>query len=346
MARFRLGLIAMAALMGQPVLADPRADLQAACFAPATLAADARERTPVRLSRPVSQPLPSASPTSAPIQTPLRGAIRRVDLPAGSRKLIALTLDFCEQPQELAGYDGAIIDVLRREKVKATLFMGGRWMASHERRTAQLMADPLFEFGTHGLAHRNTRLLAGADLRTEIVSPNAIYAAARTKLSGQQCAAAHLQALSTIPPAPNLFRFPFGACSAEGLSTANDAGLLAIQWDVSTGDPSPATSAREIAATMINRTRPGSIIIAHANGRGHNTAEALPAAIAGLRAKGFEFVTVGELLAAGKPVITSTCFDSRPGDTDKYDTLFAPRGAAPPSAKPPTGNPWSAKTLP
>jgi peptidoglycan-N-acetylglucosamine deacetylase len=120
---------------------------------------------------------------------------------------------------------------------------------------------------------------------------------------------------------------------------ARPKGWRPIQWDVSTGDPSPTTSAREIAATMINRTRPGSIIIAHANGRGHHTADALPAAIAGLRAKGFEFVTVGELLAAGRPVVVPTCYDSRPGDTDKYDKLFAPRPAS-------GANPWAPKAQP
>ena len=69
----------------------------------------------------------------------------------------------------------------------------------------------------------------------------------------------------------------------------------------------------------MSRARPGSIIIAHANGRGYHTAEALPRAIAGLKAKGYEFVTVSELLAAGKPVVEQICYDSRPGDTDRYD---------------------------
>ncbi len=45
-------------------------------------------------------------------------------------------------------------------------------------------------------------------------------------------------------------------------------------------------------------------------------------AIPALKAKGFEFVTVSELLAAGKAEIVPTCYDSRPGDTDRYDRLF------------------------
>jgi hypothetical protein len=76
---------------------------------------------------------------------------------------------------------------------------------------------------------------------------------------------------------------------------------------------------------MIANTRPGSIIIGHANGRGVHTAAALPIAIPALKAKGFQFVTVSELLAAGRPVMVDSCYDSKPGDTDKYDIFFKPK---------------------
>jgi hypothetical protein len=116
------------------------------------------------------------------------------------------------------------------------------------------------------------------------------------------------------------------------LQAVADAGLIAIQWDVPTGDPSPNRSARAIAEAMIRNARPGSIIILHANGRGYHTAEALPIAIPALRAKGFEFVTISELIAAGKPVVAETCYDTHPGDTDKYDFLF--------KSKPATSSSW------
>jgi hypothetical protein len=40
-----------------------------------------------------------------------------------------------------------------------------------------------------------------------------------------------------------------------------------------------------------------------------------------MKAMGYQFVTVSELLARGKPVIAPTCYDNRPGDTDRYDHL-------------------------
>jgi peptidoglycan-N-acetylglucosamine deacetylase len=234
---------------------------------------------------------------------------------------------------------------LRAQGVKSTLFLGGKWMATHPARTEQLMSDPLFEIASHGLAHRNTRLLTGEDLRREIIGPSSIYSRARAQFSTSQCAAPFKQTIASIPETIRLFRFPFGSCHAEGLQTAAKHGLIPIQWDVSTGDPSPTQSAHAVAAAMVTQTRPGSIIIAHANGRGHHTAAALPLAIPKLRAMGFQFVTVGELLAAGQPVMSDTCYDSKPGDTDKYDTLFtkpkiptsnvAPPGAESDGRRPP-----------
>jgi peptidoglycan/xylan/chitin deacetylase (PgdA/CDA1 family) len=335
----RAALALSAALCATPAAAD-RAALQAACWPARALAAVPGERT---VRRGVALPL-RVPPAAGPPRTPsgLVGAIRRVELPPG-RKLIALTLDLCEQPGEVAGYDGAIFDYLRAARVKATVFAGGRWMASHPERTAQLAADPLFELAGHGWAHRNVRLLSGAALAEEIAGPGRAYAAARAGLAERACVRPHAAALAGVPATLGLFRFPFGACNRAALEAVAAQGLVAIQWDVSTGDPSPAQSAQAIAAQITRNVRPGSIVIAHANGRGRNTAAALPIAIPRLRAMGYELVTVGELLAAGRPVVAETCYDARPGDTDRYDAFFrrpagqsaeVPRDVRPPPAVP------------
>ncbi len=141
-----------------------------------------------------------------------------------------------------------------------------------------------------------------------------VHVADLTSLEASQC----LPPGARVAPRLELFRFPYGACNPQAIEAVNAAGLVAIQWDQSTGDPTPATSAQEIVRAM-SRARPGSIIIAHANGRGFHTAEALPAGIAALKARGYDFVTVSELMAAGKPVVGPICYDSKPGDTDRYD---------------------------
>jgi peptidoglycan/xylan/chitin deacetylase (PgdA/CDA1 family) len=305
-----------------PPAAAQQQSLAEKCWSPAALAAKAGENI-ARKDHSFD-----ASPTDGWLVVPPKaadatGVIRRVTLPRG-RKLIALTFDLCEQPGEIAGYDGAIVDYLRKENVHATFFAGGKWMRSHEERARQLMVDPLFEIGNHSEAHRNLRLLNGVKLREEILGPQRAYETMRTNFAQTQCAIGQPAAMDRVAPRLALFRFPYGACNDRALREVHDQGLRAIQWDLSTGDPAPAESASAIARAMLT-ARPGSIIVAHANGRGWHTAAALPLAIPKLRQMGFEFVTVSELLAAGEPVIAQDCYDNRPGDTNRYDRLVAHR---------------------
>jgi peptidoglycan/xylan/chitin deacetylase (PgdA/CDA1 family) len=319
-----------------PPLPQSRA-LQSACFPPEALAAIPDENVPVKHDRRFDQPEKNQTLVPAePVKPELRGSIRRVDLPKG-RKLIALTFDLCEDRGEVAGYEGRIFETLRRENVKATLFAGGKWMRSHMARTQQLMSDPLFEIANHAEAHRNLRLLQEPNLSAEIAGPQRSYENIRQSFAATQCAAPLAEAMQSVAPRLSLFRFPFGACNPASLAAVNDAGLLAIQWDISSGDPDPHMDANAIVAQVLRHAKPGSIVVSHANGRGWHTAEALPLLIAKLKAQGYEFATVSELIAAGKPVIADTCYDSKPGDTDRYDLPFSVRN------KPRTGEelPWA-----
>jgi peptidoglycan/xylan/chitin deacetylase (PgdA/CDA1 family) len=325
MKQHRFSIPQFAALAAGLVLATPAsagdAALLHACFAPQALAGQPGEEVAQKGIHIYDAPARIAGFTpAAPVADNLRGSIRRVDLPAG-KKFIALTFDLCEQRGEIAGYDGRVIDYLRQQGIKATFFAGGKWMASHRERTEQLMLDPLFEIGNHTETHRNLRLATPEAARQEILAPQKIYEDTRAHLAANQCFAGSDQAMNQIPAQPTLFRFPYGACNDATMKAVNDAGMLAIQWDVATGDPDPHTSATAIANAMVHEAKPGSIIIGHANGRGWHTSEALPIAIPKLKAKGYQFVTVSELLALGKPVITAECYDRKPGDTNRYDFL-------------------------
>ena len=310
--------------------ADARdAALQAACFPANELTAIPGERTAVRGIHTFDK-LPKTDDTLLPFEPvpqALRGAIRRVEV-ANGEKLVAFTFDLCEQHGEVAGYDGDIFDYLRTEAIRATLFAGGKWMRSHAKRTAQLISDPLFEFANHAEAHRNLRLLDAANMQSEIKGPQQSYEAARKALAARQCAAANPAAMTDVAPRLGLFRFPYGACNAPSLTAVNDAGLLAIQWDLSSGDPDPRLSAQAIADGILHRVKSGSIVVMHGNGRGWNTAQMLPLIVPKLKARGFKFVTVSELLASGKPVIAESCYDSKVGDTDRYDVPLTLTGVA------------------
>lgn len=237
------------------------------------------------------------------------GVVRRVALPEG-KKLVALTFDLCETEYEIAGYDGGVVAALRRANVAATFFSGGHWAATHPARLSELLADPAFEIANHSWSHANLRQLSPGRRALEIGAADAMLKAAA---DAPLCPAAAGRRPS------RLFRFPFGACDPASLQAVRAAGLVPVQWDVSSGDPSPGQSAAAIVHTVLTQVRPGSIVLMHGNGRGWHTAQALPALIAGLRARGYEMVTVEALMAAGTPELSATCYDARPGDTDRYD---------------------------
>jgi peptidoglycan/xylan/chitin deacetylase (PgdA/CDA1 family) len=249
-----------------------------------------------------------------------RGSIRSVKLSSGER-LVALTFDLCENGGEVSGYDGEIVDTLRRLGVKATFFPSGKWLLDHRERAEQLMADPLFQVGSHSWTHRNFRLLPLGEVETDLALDLRADAAVRKGLQNKACFRPDVAKAGDLDHA-TLFRFPFGTCNADSLKAVNDFGLLAIQWDTVSGDPAPAQTAEAIRRGIVAHAKPGSIVVMHANGRGWHTAEALPLVISDLRQRGFEFATVGELLAKGDPVIADSCYEVKPGDNARYDKLF------------------------
>jgi peptidoglycan-N-acetylglucosamine deacetylase len=282
-----------------------------ACFRADQLAARPMESAPrsgligSRIAVPQSAIALQAEPS------PIKGSIRRVDLPPGA-KLVAFSFDLCEAAGEVAGYDGEIVDLLRSEAVKATFFAGGKWLVNHHERGMQLLADPHFEVGNHSWSHVDLAVVSGPAMQDQVTGPENAYNAVRGDLA-KACP------LTPTREPMNLFRFPYGSCSPQSLAFVNAHGYRAIQWDVDSGDPGFGQSAEHMAKSVLARVRPGSIILMHANGRGHHTAQALAMIIPSLRADGYSFVTISELLAAGTPVVAAGCYSERPGDTEIYD---------------------------
>jgi len=256
--------------------------------------------------------LPGLSPDMA-------NSIRSVKL-RESVKLIALTFDLCEGEKEISGYDPGIVNYLRANKIKATFFATGKWMRSHPEKTLQLMAEPLFEIGNHGWNHKNFRKLDKREAQDQVLWTQAQYELLREELQTRPCFHATGEQETKIPRVPRLFRFPFGSCNRDTLKMLQDLGLPAIQWNIVSGDPAKGRSAAAIAETVLRGARPGSIIVFHANGRGHGTADSLPMFAPRLGKAGFDFVTVSELLASGVPVAVPECYEMRPGDNLRYDS--------------------------
>jgi len=295
-----------------------------ACWRGSELAGSSLDKRVARhLKDPFTGPPERTAPqeVSPPLASALRGSIRSVR-PADGRKVVALTFDLCERTRHRTGYDAAIVNYLRREKVKATFFAGGKWMHSHPDKTMQLMADPLFEVGNHAWTHGNLRVIKGQDMRDQVLWTQSQYELLREDLSGLSCTKGLREEMDKIPRSIEVFRFPYGTCSDEALSFLAEIGLPAIQWDVVTGDPSPRCRAEDIADEVRRNVKPGSIVIMHANGYGHGTSEALPLFVPELRERGYSFLTISGLLESGKPETADTCFSLEPGDNKEIDVIY------------------------
>jgi peptidoglycan/xylan/chitin deacetylase (PgdA/CDA1 family) len=221
----------------------------------------------------------AASPTVQP--TAFEHGLR------GERK-IALTFDACTT-RAPTPYDPGVTAVLEAMHVPATIFVGGGWAREEPAALAELARNPLFEIGNHTDSHPHLTRLSDARIRDELLGAQRAIAA----VTGR---------------APTLFRPPYGEYDAHVLRVAAAVGLTTVEYDLPSGDPDPRASAQALVQWVLREARPGSIIVMHINHPRFHTAEALPAIVAGLRARGFELVTVGELLRArggGRPPATA-----------------------------------------
>jgi peptidoglycan/xylan/chitin deacetylase (PgdA/CDA1 family) len=95
---------------------------------------------------------------------------------------------------------------------------------------------------------------------------------------------------------PLLIRMPNGDFDKRVLSIANNLGYSVIQWDTDSQDwTNPGTDV--IVNNVLSKAHPGDIVLMHASDSSKETHLALPVIIEKLRSKGYEFVTVSELIS-------------------------------------------------
>ncbi len=176
-----------------------------------------------------------------------------------------------------------ILETLASERVHATFFTVQFWAEKYPEYLKKV-ADGGHEVGTHSATHSYMSRLSETEIRAELETSSA----AITKITQKSV---------------ELFRPPYGDYDDLLIDTANAMGLYPIQWDVDSLDWKDL-SASDIASRITSRAKSGSIILMHNNGL--HTAEALPLVIDTLRANGFEFVTIGELIYRENYTIDAT----------------------------------------
>ena len=95
---------------------------------------------------------------------------------------------------------------------------------------------------------------------------------------------------------PCLWRPPYGDIDPQLVSLARSLGFLTIMWDIDPRDWAlPGVGA--IEANVLGNAHNGAIVIQHfGGGPRFETLAALPDEITSLRARGYQFVTVAQLL--------------------------------------------------
>ena len=241
------------------------------------------------------------------------GVIRRVKLPEGI-KAAALTFDMCELDTNTTGCDMAVISFLRERRIPATLFMGGKWMRTHSRRVKEIMSEgEIFEIGNHNWSHGNCALLSNEGLRAQVLWTQAEYEILREEAGADN-----------IPEVPRLFRLPYGRSNERSLKILAGLGMRVIQWDVAAeaGDNSNPKRAKRSAKIVAGMTKPGSILLFHANLVPKGTLNLLREVVDILDGEGYEFVKVSELLNMGEPETVRDGYFSRPKDNYQLDKKF------------------------
>lgn len=193
----------------------------------------------------------------------------------GSRyeKQVALTFD--DGPDNY--YTLQILDILKREHIKATFFVVGR-MAQNHPDSLRKIYEAGHTIGNHSWNHPEFTKLSKSAVEWQIASTNNVIS-------------------SVIGRKPILFRPPYGAMNNGLEHLVAGVGFKIIYWDVDTVDWNFPTSA-QILQTVKKELKPGSIILQHCAGdKGiEASVQALPSIIAYLRQQGYQFVTVDQLI--------------------------------------------------
>jgi chitin deacetylase len=224
---------------------------------------------------------PASTPRPAPTPDPLlairraqqipvwakRRVIHKVPLKPGE-KLFALTFDDGPWPSSTR----AILRILAANKVKATFFMVGQEL-SRRPEIAREVRDAGHAIGSHSWDHP-----------------------ARPRDPVAQIQRTDAQIKGILGMNPTLFRPPYGLLKNGMAEQAMKEGDAIIIWSADCADWK-RPGAAHIARMIIGQARPGGIALMHDGGGNRaQTVAALPVIIRTLRARGYRFVTVPELL--------------------------------------------------
>ncbi|MEU6060957.1 polysaccharide deacetylase family protein [Streptomyces sp. NPDC047097] len=252
---------------------------------------------PTAAARPSSAPAAPHSP-APPVLAPGPGGLTPVFTrgSAAGGKTVALTFDADmtadQGPRAANGerFDNPeLIATLRRLKVDATVFMTGRWAEEYPDQAKAIGTDPRFEIANHSYSHH---AFTGDCYGLPRVDGERMAADVRRAFDAFKAAGAR----NTVP----YFRFPGGCYDDAALRALGPAKVTAVQWDVVSGDAF-ATDADAVAEQVLDGVKPGSLVVMHCTrSAAPATERAIRRIVPELRARGYRFVKVSELMAGAR----------------------------------------------
>ncbi|HSX08365.1 MAG TPA: polysaccharide deacetylase family protein [Candidatus Saccharimonadales bacterium] len=198
-----------------------------------------------------------------------------------TEKLVALTFD--DGPNTIT--TPQVLDILKKERVTATFFVTGKHAEEHPEMLARIVTAG-HELGNHSYNHR-------------FLLPFMPTASIRTQLDRTQAAINATPHVDRVQK--QLFRPPHGWRSIWMMAELRRQNYEVVTWDVGI-DYIPGVSVKRLVKHYVDKTKPGSILLMHdvlwekPNGDRDKLVTALPQIIAQLRAKGYRFVKVRDML--------------------------------------------------
>ncbi len=196
---------------------------------------------------------------------------RLLSLSGGSGKLKQVALTFDDGPSRTK--TPALLDALDRANAPATFFVVGS-RAAEAPDLLRRMARCGDEVENHSFTHPNMNLLLLPEAESEIVRGSVIIQA----LTGKQ---------------PHFFRPPGGNANPAVQRLAQAYGQSVAYWTVDAVHYEDLGSPPGLVQYVLAHVHPGSVVLMH-NGP-EVTASAIPALVAGLRARGYALVTLSEI---------------------------------------------------
>ncbi|WP_263985429.1 polysaccharide deacetylase family protein [Streptomyces sp. NK15101] len=240
-------------------------------------------------------PKPARVPAAPPTMAPGPGGLTPVysRRAKGTEKVVALTFDADmtadQGPRAARGerFDNpGLIATLRRLEVDATVFMTGRWAEEYPDQAKSIGGDPRFEIANHSYSHY---AFASPCYGLPTVPPPDMASDVQRAFDAFRDAGA----VNVVP----YFRFPGGCYDDAALRALAPAGVTAVQWDVVSGDAF-AKDADAVAEQVLDGVRPGSLVVMHCTRSAAPVTErAIRRIVPELRARGYRFVKVSELMS-------------------------------------------------